>query len=94
MPVFALAGVAVLVAVGIVFKLLSSAATPTKVAAPTADAPAAAANPRRACENRILLGFQACMNEQCAKQAFSKHPVCVERRAMDKSRQETKEMGN
>ena len=94
MPVFALAGVAVLVAVGIVFKLLSGAAVPTKVAAPMADAPAAAANPRQACEQRILLSFQICMNEQCAKKAFSKHPVCVERRAMDKSRQETKEMGN
>ncbi|MGC1174984.1 MAG: serine/threonine protein kinase, partial [Polaromonas sp.] len=54
----------------------------------------AATNPKQACENRVLLGFQLCMNEQCAKPAFSKHPACVERRAMEKLRQEAQEMRN
>jgi eukaryotic-like serine/threonine-protein kinase len=145
MPLFALAAVAVLMAVGIAFKLLSGASAPADVASPAlasqapaaspappklppkrvaaavaekpptpkpapakpaaaetaavaaterAPAPAAPSNPRQACENRILLGFQICMNEQCAKSAFSNHPVCVERRAMDKMRQEAADMRN
>ena len=35
----------------------------------------------KACEGRVLLGFQSCMNEQCAKPAFANLTVCVERRA-------------
>ncbi|MEO8024404.1 protein kinase [Polaromonas sp.] len=73
-----------------------------KPAAPTAATPAGAetagpaqaTNPKQACENRVLLGFQFCMNEQCAKPAFSKHPACVERRTMEKLRQEAQEMRN
>ena len=70
---------------------------PTKVVpvkAPTPGAPAAdkavatAASPRAACEDRILLGFQSCMAEQCAKPVFTNHPICVERRAMDERRRE------
>ena len=139
MPLFALAGVAVLVAAGVIFKRLPGTAAPVQVAlpavaseapvaspAPPAVAPpaalprtpkplpkpkparpaaaetvaepaaalATASNPGQACENRILLGFQRCMNEQCAKPAFSKHPVCVERRAMEKLRRESQEMRN
>lgn len=58
---------------------------------PTPPAPAlvqAAVNPRTACENRVLLGFQFCMAEQCAKSAFSSHPVCQERGAMEERRRE------
>lgn len=51
-------------------------------------------NPRQACENRILLGFQICMNEQCAKSAYTSHPVCIERRATEKLRRESQEMRN
>ena len=134
MPLFALAGVAVLVAAGVIFKRLPGTAAPVQVALPAvaSEAPAAsptppaalprtpkplpkpkparpaaaetvaepaaalatASNPGQACENRILLGFQRCMNEQCAKPAFSKHPVCVERRAMEKLRRESQEMRN
>lgn len=54
-------------------------------------AQAQASGPRQACENRMLLGFQACMNEQCAKPAFSKHPVCVERRTAEERRREAQE---
>lgn len=60
----------------------------------TAGPAPAPANPKQACENRVLLGFQLCMNEQCAKPAFSKHPACVERRTMEKLRQEAQEMRN
>lgn len=56
--------------------------------------PAPAAHPKQACENRVLLGFQICMNEQCAKPAFSKHPACVERQTMEKRRREAEEMRN
>ena len=154
MPVLALAGVAVLIAAGVVFKLLSGAAAPADgaaialappalfsgpaspsvappaaVAVPLATEPAlakplpprpgvpdrrvametagataapvradgparASNNPRQACESRILLGFQICMNDQCARPAFSNHPVCVERRAMEKLRQDAQDIRN
>lgn len=69
------------------------AAKPAAEAAETAAraeaaGPAQSADPKQACENRVLLGFQLCMNEQCAKPAFSKHPACVERRTMEKLRRE------
>lgn len=54
----------------------------------TRQAPAVAADPRPACENHILLAFQICMAEQCAKPAFTRHPVCVERRAMEQQRRD------
>jgi eukaryotic-like serine/threonine-protein kinase len=60
---------------------------PASAAASTAVA-VASGNPKQACEDRILLGFQICMAEQCAKRAFSAHPVCVERRLMDERRRE------
>jgi serine/threonine protein kinase len=134
LPLFALAGVAVLVAAVVIFKRLPGTAAPVQVALPAvaSEAPAAspappaalprtpkplpkpksarlaaaetvvepaaalatASNPGQACENRILLGFQHCMNEQCAKPAFSRHPVCVERRAMEKLRRESQEIRN
>lgn len=45
-------------------------------------------NPRQMCADRILLGFQMCMAEQCEKAAFSKHAACVERRRMEQQRLE------
>lgn len=56
-------------------------------ATPATPAPATN-NPRAACEDRILLGFQTCLSEQCTKPAFANHPTCVERRAMDERRRE------
>lgn len=47
---------------------------------PAAATQASAAGPAKACEGRVLLGYQSCMNEQCAKPAFANHAVCVERR--------------
>ncbi|MDP2818438.1 MAG: serine/threonine-protein kinase [Polaromonas sp.] len=57
---------------------------------PTA-AQAGSTHPKQACENRVLLGFQSCMNEQCARQRFKNHPTCVERREQDKQRQEIRD---
>jgi serine/threonine-protein kinase len=48
--------------------------------APVAAAQSAATSPAKACEGRVLLGFQSCMNEQCAKPVFANLAVCVERR--------------
>ncbi len=39
-----------------------------------------------ACEGRVLLGFQSCMSEQCAKPVFFDHPTCVQRRAAEQAR--------
>ncbi|MBA4327842.1 MAG: serine/threonine protein kinase [Polaromonas sp.] len=65
-------------------------ATATAPAEP-ATAPAGPTDPKQACENRVLLGFQSCMNEQCARQRFRNHPVCVERREQEKMRQEIRD---
>jgi eukaryotic-like serine/threonine-protein kinase len=83
-------------------KAAQSTAARHAVPAAAADAPASieaiaaaassgsvAANPRQACEERILIGFQICMTEQCAKPTFSRHPVCVERLAMEQRRRDT-----
>jgi serine/threonine protein kinase len=48
----------------------------------------AALDPAQACKDRILLGFQFCMTEQCAKPAFIEHPVCVNRARMEKARRD------
>ena len=50
--------------------------------------PAARSSPRAACEDRMLLAFQICLAEQCARPAFTQHPICVERRGMDERRRE------
>ncbi len=54
----------------------------------------ASGGPRHACENRVLLGFQICMAEQCAKPVFTNHPVCVERRAIEQRRRELEQNRN
>lgn len=56
-----------------------------------AAAQAGPTHPKQACENRVLLGFQSCMNEQCARQRFKNHPICVERREQDRQRQEIRD---
>lgn len=44
------------------------------------------ANPEKACDGRVLLGYQVCMNEQCAKGEFAAHPVCKQRRLAEQAR--------
>lgn len=53
-----------------------------------APAPVAAADPKDGCEGRLLLGYQICLSEQCAKPAFRSHPTCVERREMERRQRE------
>ena len=53
--------------------------------------PGAAANPRQGCEGRVLLGFQSCMAEQCAKPAFAGTAECVERHAMEQRRRDAEQ---
>jgi eukaryotic-like serine/threonine-protein kinase len=63
----------------------------------TASAPVAApvqsahtpASPKEACEDRMLLGFQICMAKECAKPVFQSHPICVERREMERRNEES-----
>jgi serine/threonine-protein kinase len=43
---------------------------------------------RQMCEDRILLGFQICMAEQCQKPAFFNHALCVDRRMLEQRRRE------
>ncbi len=56
--------------------------------AATSSTPAVGSGPRAACEDRMLLGFQTCMSEQCARPVFTQHPICIERRAMEERRRE------
>jgi serine/threonine protein kinase len=64
-------------------KLASSPAEPVN---PVKSAKAIA--PSVACEDRWLLAFQSCMNTQCAKPEFSRHPVCVERYELNQRRRD------
>jgi eukaryotic-like serine/threonine-protein kinase len=48
----------------------------------------APAGPKEACDGRILFGYGACLIEQCARPAYQKHPVCVERRLQEEQRKE------
>ena len=67
------------------------AAPPAKATAQVARPPAgaepppvaAAPDPRRECEGRVLLGYETCMKDQCDQARFAAHPVCVERRRME-----------
>ena len=59
-------------------------------------AAAASANggsPASACEGRVLIGFQICMREQCAKPAFAQSALCIERRQMEDRRREADKAG-
>ena len=70
--------------------VLATTSTPT-ADSPVAATPAQAAianSPRQACEDRILIGFQMCMKDQCAKPAFVNHPICIERKAMEQQRRD------
>jgi len=49
-------------------------------------AAAVAGSPEKGCEGRVLLGFQSCMTEQCAKPEFVAHPVCKQRRMAEQAR--------
>ena len=62
--------------------------SPTKAATAAAEprpaSRSAAQDPEKACEGRVLFGYLSCIGEKCATPAFAQHPVCVERREMDR----------
>lgn len=62
-----------------------AAPAPKPVSKPlVAEEPVAPQDPEKECEGRILLGYLTCMKDQCEKPNFAQHPVCVERRAMER----------
>jgi len=82
----------------------TSAAAPPPVTAPrpppakpaaaaVAAAAPAPADPAQACTGRVLLGYQVCLNQQCAKPAFASHALCEERRAAEKLRRDAQGAG-
>jgi serine/threonine protein kinase len=68
---------------------------PARIEAKTAQVPAPvqsiAVSPKAACEDRVLIGFQICMAEQCARPVFQNHPLCVERREMERRSREAQQ---
>ncbi len=73
------------------------APAPVTVAQPVRPAPVSPApsqNPRAACESKLFISFQLCMNEQCALPRFARHPICLERQEMDKIRRDREISGN
>ncbi len=56
----------------------TSKGTGTKMASTI---PAEVGGPEQACADRVLLGYQICLNQQCAKPKFAGHPLCQQRRA-------------
>lgn len=62
---------------------VKKAATP-----PAAESGNTAADPNKECQGRILLGYLTCMQDQCSKPRFAKHPACVERREQEQRNQQ------
>jgi eukaryotic-like serine/threonine-protein kinase len=69
----------------------SAASTVTARPSVPASPPPVARSPAEACEGRILLGFDSCMTEQCARPNAVSHPVCIERREIERRRREREE---
>ncbi len=59
---------------------------PGRVAKPPAAVAGGPVNPEQVCEGRVLLGYQTCMNEQCASAEFAGHAVCRQRRMAEQAR--------
>ncbi len=71
----------------------AATATPAKAASPaprpvvnTARNESGATDPSKACEGRLLLSYQTCMADQCAKPALVAHPICKQRRMAEEAR--------
>jgi eukaryotic-like serine/threonine-protein kinase len=56
--------------------------------------PTAPVSPRAACESRVFIGFQLCMNEQCALPRFQRNPICLERAEYERQRRENRNSNN
>jgi eukaryotic-like serine/threonine-protein kinase len=67
----------------------ASAPKPAPVERPKETAPS---SPNEACKDRVLFGYASCIGEQCAKPAFAKHPICIERREIDERRKAAEQL--
>lgn len=68
-------------------EVASPAAQPARGQAPQALA-ADDSGPEQACAGRVLLGYQICLSEQCAKPVYFNFPVCEQRRAAELARRQ------
>ena len=65
-------------------KAVVPAATP--LALPSNEpAPSALVDPRTTCEGRWFLSYQICMSKECARPELAQLPICLERRAQERS---------
>lgn len=62
--------------------------TNDRAAAKMSSTPSETAGPERACAGRILLGYQICLSQQCARPIFAGHPLCEQRRAAEQARRQ------
>jgi serine/threonine-protein kinase len=62
----------------------STKATPLTITSAPAKSPVTSGDPSKVCEGRWLLAYVSCISEQCSKAQFTGHPVCVERRDMER----------
>lgn len=69
----------------------AAASTSVVRASGPASSPPPAHSATEACQGRILLGFDSCMAEQCAKPGAALQPACIERREMERRRREREE---
>ena len=51
---------------------------------------AAASNPADACRDKVFIWRELCLEEQCEKPGTRNHPLCVQRRADAKLREESR----
>jgi eukaryotic-like serine/threonine-protein kinase len=70
----------------------SSASSAPKPAPAERPKEAAPSNPAEICKDRVLFAYASCIGEQCAKSAFAKHPVCIERREQDERRKAAEQL--
>lgn len=61
------------------------AGTVPKASEPVEPAPARVTDPRITCEGRWFLSYQICMSSECAKPEFKQLPICLERKAQERS---------
>lgn len=100
-PISAVAAQAAVVAASRVAKPATAAApsvvpsavvnAPVKPAvsqAPASVAKSLIDNPKTACEPRVFISYQLCLNKQCSLEQYQKHPICVERREQERQHQE------
>lgn len=67
-------------------KAVAAKPVQARVAKPIAMVAGGPVSPEKACEGRVLLGFQTCVSDQCALAEFAGHAVCRQRRLAEQAR--------